>query len=196
MKRYLPYLLIAAGTLMVYFGALDLIESYFGQTVAARSFVSPANTTTATTTRRARTGQTVAELSIPRLKTKLYVLEGDDDQELRRGPGHIPGTAMPGAIGNAVIAGHRDTHFRMLKDIRKGDEILLRTADGEFRYQVRDTAIVAPDDVAPLQPSTETVLHLVTCYPFYWIGSAPKRFVVEASLKKTEWAGGSLRQPM
>ncbi|HXA50268.1 MAG TPA: class D sortase [Candidatus Acidoferrum sp.] len=191
MKRYLPYLLIAGGTLLAYNGALDLIQSYFGQTVAARTFV-PSDTRPS----HARSGDTVAELSIPRLKTRLYVLEGDDDQELRRGPGHMPGTAMPGAIGNAVIAGHRDTHFRVLKDIRKGDEILVRTADGEFRYQVRGTSIVEPEDTAALEPSTDTVLHLVTCYPFSWIGSAPKRFVVEASLEKPEWADGSLRRPM
>jgi sortase A len=195
MKRYLPYILIAAGTLLAYRGALDLIHSYFGQTAAARTFIEPTSKSTSTT-RRAQPGETVAELSIPRLKTRLYVFEGDDDQELERGPGHIPGTAMPGAIGNAVIAGHRDTHFRVLKDIRKGDEILVRTVDGEFRYQVRGTSIVAPEDTAALQPSTDTVLHLVTCYPFYWIGTAPKRFVVEASLEKPEWAGGSFRQPM
>lgn len=193
MKRYLPYVLIAAGTLLAYTGALDLIQSYFGQTVAASTFVRPV---TSTTTSPARRGDTVAELSIPRLKTRLYVLEGDDDRELMRGPGHLPGTAMPGAIGNAVIAGHRDTHFRVLKDIRKGDEIVVRTIDGEFRYQVRATSIVAPEDTAALQPSTSTVLHLVTCYPFSWIGSAPKRFVVEASLEKPEWADGSLRRPM
>jgi len=193
MKRCLPYVLIAAGTLIAYTGALDLIQSYFGQTAAASTFVRPASSTTRS---RARTGDTIAELSIPRLKTRLYVLEGDDDRELARGPGHLPGTAMPGAIGNAVIAGHRDTHFRVLKDIRKGDEIVVRTLDGEFHYQVRATSIVAPEDTAALQPSTNTVLHLVTCYPFYWIGSAPKRFVVEASLEKPEWADGSLRRPM
>jgi sortase A len=191
MKRYLPYVLIAAGTLLAYTGALDLIQSYFGQTVAARTFVRPSTPTT-----RARPGDTVAELSIPRLKTRLYVLEGDDDRDLARGPGHLPGTAMPGAIGNAVIAGHRDTHFRVLKDIRKGDEIVVRTIDGEFRYLVRATSIVPPEDTAALQPSASTVLHLVTCYPFSWIGSAPKRFVVEASLEKPEWADGSLRRPM
>jgi sortase A len=196
MKRYLPYILIAAGTLLAYRGALDLIQSYFGQTAAARTFIEPATSRSTFTTRSARPGETVAELSIPRLKTRLYVFEGDDDQELQRGPGHIPGTAMPGAIGNAVIAGHRDTHFRVLKDIRKGDEIVVRTVDGEFRYQVRGTSIVAPEDTAALQPSTDTLLHLVTCYPFYWIGTAPKRFVVEASLEKLEWAGGATRRPM
>src|SRR5882672_11030855 len=112
MKRYLPYVLIAAGTLLAYTGALDLIQSYFGQTVAARTFVRPA---TSSPSPRARRGDTVPELSIPRLKARLYVLEGDDDRELMRGPGHMPGTAMPGAMGNAVIAGHRDTHFRVLK---------------------------------------------------------------------------------
>src|SRR5262249_41500450 len=124
-----------------------------------------------------------------RLNTELYVVEGDGTAELRRGPGHLVGTAMPGADGNCVIAGHRDTHFRVLKDIREGDDIVLQTDGGQFLYRVRRTEIVAPEDTSALRPTTAAALNLITCYPFYYVGAAPKRFVVEARL------AGSVRRP-
>ncbi len=181
MKRLLSYLLLAAGSWLVFLGARDLIESHLGQTNAARNFNTPppivrANAPTV------RTGDTVAKLSIPRLSAQLYVMEGDDDRELRRGPGHMPGTAMPGARGNSVIAGHRDTHFRVLKDIRKGDDIVVETTAGQFLYRVRNTSIVPSSNTSALQPSAGPTLHLITCYPFYYVGNAPQRFVVEARL--------------
>jgi sortase A len=123
-------------------------------------------------------------LYIPRLKRALYVVEGDDDAELRLGPGHVPGTATPGTTGNAVIAGHRDTHFRALGQLRRGDEVIVQTHEGKFAYRVTGTSIVLPSDVSSLQPGKTPMLHLVTCYPFYWAGPAPKRFVVEARLAK------------
>ena len=124
----------------------------------------------------------MALLTIPRLATQLYVVEGDDARELRRGPGHLADSALPGRRGNCVIAGHRDTHFRALKDIRKGDDILLRTNEGQFLYRVNSTAVVSPSDTRALKPTRGPVLNLITCYPFSYSGSAPKRFVVEASL--------------
>jgi sortase A len=130
-----------------------------------------------------RAGSAMARLSIPRLNAVLYVVEGDDNSDLKRGPGHLIGTAMPGKDGNCVIAGHRDTHFRVLKDIRKGDEILL-SRDGEtFHYRVDEMSIVAPDNLAPLRTSHTPVLNLITCYPFYYVGSAPRRFIVHARLE-------------
>ncbi len=90
---------------------------------------------------------------------------------------------MPGEDGNCLIAGHRDTHFRVLKDIRKGDEILLQTRTGEYRYRVETTQIVSPKNTASLRPTSDAQLHLITCYPFYYVGSAPKRFIVEAQLE-------------
>jgi sortase A len=176
-KRLLSYGLMIAGTTLVFVGTRDLIESHLGQTVAAHNFKTPAPAVL-----RIRNGDTVAKLSIPRLNTQLYVVEGDDDRDLRRGPGHMSGTAMPGTRGNSVIAGHRDTHFRVLKGIRKGDDIVVETNGGQFLYRVRRTDIVPPTDTRALQPSSASVLHLITCYPFYYMGSAPKRFVVEASL--------------
>ena len=89
---------------------------------------------------------------------------------------------MPGSRGNCVIAGHRDTHFRALKDIRNGDDILLQTDDGSFLYRVNSTSVVPPSDTRSLQPTRDAVLNLITCYPFYYAGAAPQRYVVEATL--------------
>jgi sortase A len=130
-----------------------------------------------------RAGGAMARLSIPRLNAVLYVVEGDDNSDLRRGPGHLIGTALPGQDGNCVIAGHRDTHFRVLKDIRKGDEILLSRDGRTFHYRVDEMSIVTPDNLAPLRPSHTPVLNLITCYPFNYVGPAPRRFIVHARLE-------------
>ena len=98
----------------------------------------------------------------------------------RLGVGHIEGTALPGEAGNIGIAGHRDTYFRVLKDIRRDDEIQLQTASGVARYDVDWIQITAPRDGDIVSPTSESALTLVTCYPFYYIGAAPERFVVHA----------------
>jgi sortase A len=179
MKRLLYYLLTAAGTVILFLGTRDLLESHFGQTAAARTFTPAAHPEPR---RTIRLGDTVAKLEIPRLNTQLYVVEGDDDRDLRRGPGHMPGTALPGATGNSVIAGHRDTHFRVLKGIHRGDDIVIDTDAGKFLYRVSKISVVRPSNIAALKASAEPVLHLITCYPFYYAGPAPERFVVEARL--------------
>src|SRR5207245_10421510 len=115
-------------------------------------------------------GDVFARLSIPRVHTALYVVEGVYHDELRRGPGHLEGTAMPGDGGNCVIAGHRDTHFRALRNIRAGDKIEITTARGEFIYRVSGVSIVSPDNTAALRPAGGPVLNLITCYPFSYVG--------------------------
>jgi sortase A len=107
--------------------------------------------------------------------------EGDDGRTLRRAVGHLPGTVLPGQQGNVVIAGHRDTFFRPLRNIHKGDEITLTTLDGSYRYRVDFTEVLAPQDTEVLDNSAGAILTLVTCYPFYFVGPAPKRFIVRAS---------------
>ncbi|SPE21728.1 Sortase family protein (fragment) [Candidatus Sulfotelmatobacter sp. SbA7] len=99
---------------------------------------------------------------------------------MRLGAGHLEGTPLPGEAGNSAIAGHRDTFFRDLKDIRPMDEIQIQTPTALFRYQVDWVKVVDPDDLSVLAPSTESALTLVTCYPFYLVGPAPRRFVVHA----------------
>ena len=98
--------------------------------------------------------------------------------------GYIPGTALPGEAGNVGLAGHRDTFFRQLRDIRPDDEIRVATPDGIFSYRVERTLIVNPTDVWVLDPTSTATLTLVTCYPFTYIGSAPQRFIVRATLMR------------
>jgi sortase A len=108
------------------------------------------------------------------------VVEGTTTTALRRAAGHITGTGMPGVPGNVGIAAHRDTFFRPLRNIRKNDIVTLTTGAGEYRYRVVSTRVVDPGDFSVLNPSDGEILTLVTCYPFYFVGSAPGRFVVRA----------------
>jgi sortase A len=125
-------------------------------------------------------GDVIGEMTIPRLGLKTIVVEGQSAKVLRRAIGHLPETALPGAPGNVALAGHRDGFFRPLRDIRLGDAIALETFDGEFVYRVESTEVVSPSDVQVLEPSRENSLTLVTCYPFYYVGAAPMRFIVRA----------------
>jgi len=177
-KHIAAYFLLSIGCVLLYLGARDLWESRAGQSDAEEILASPPPQKITPTTIPA--GSPVAELSIPRLGTRLFVIEGSGKKELRMGPGHLIGTKMPGTRGNCVIAGHRDTHFRVLKDVRVGDDLLLQTSAGEFLYRVSNTSVVQPMDTRSLQPSSDAVLHLITCYPFSYVGAAPERFVVEA----------------
>jgi sortase A len=126
-------------------------------------------------------GELVGRLEIPRVGVSAIVLEGVGSRTLRRGVGHIPGTDYPTQGGNVGIAGHRDSFFRALKDIGKNDIITLTTPEGTFRYEVEWTRIVRPNDTEVLaEDPGQPALTLVTCYPFYYVGSAPKRFIVRA----------------
>lgn len=125
-------------------------------------------------------GEIVGHMEIPRLGVSAAILQGTTSRTLRHGVGHIQGTAIPGTPGNSGIAGHRDTFFRALKDVREGDEIELKTANVSTRYRVDWARVVHPEDNSVLDPTRESALTLVTCYPFYFIGAAPTRFVVRA----------------
>ncbi|HET7205720.1 MAG TPA: class D sortase [Terriglobales bacterium] len=126
-------------------------------------------------------GSSLGQIEISSIGLTAMIEEGDNGRTLRRAVGHIPGTALPGQHGNIVLAGHRDTFFRPLRNIHKGDEITLTTLDGSYRYRVDFTEVVAPQDTEVLNASAGSTLTLVTCYPFYFVGPAPKRFIVRAS---------------
>jgi sortase A len=122
----------------------------------------------------------IGRIEIPRLLLSVAVVEGADETTLRRAVGHIPGTALPGQSGNVGLAGHRDTFFRPLKDLRIKDELQLSTLNGSFEYEVESLRVVEPDNIGVLASSGENVLMLVTCYPFYYVGAAPQRWIVRA----------------
>ncbi len=125
-------------------------------------------------------GALLGSISIPRVGVSSVIVEGTDDRTLALSVGHIPGTAVPGGEGNVALAGHRDTFFRGLENIRAGDDILLTASGGTQLYQVESTRVVSPDDVYVLNDVGRPLLTLVTCYPFHYVGPAPKRFIVRA----------------
>jgi sortase A len=135
-------------------------------------------------------GPPLAVLKIPKLHIVAPVMEGIGDVALNIGVGRIPGTARPGERGNLGIAGHRDGFFRGLKDITKGDTIELVTTGKTDVYVVDAVNIVKPADVQVLRSSATPAVTLVTCYPFYFVGSAPQRYIVHASLKEQIGSGG------
>jgi sortase A len=122
----------------------------------------------------------LAVLRIPRIHLEVPVLAGTSDVTLNRGVGHIEDTAVPGTNGNSGIAGHRDGFFRGLKDVGPGDLIELDTLQGTQNYRIERTWIVAPEEVSVLDPTPAQSITLVTCYPFYFVGSAPQRYIVRA----------------
>ena len=119
-------------------------------------------------------------LTIEKLNLQVPIYNGADEFNLNRGLGRIKGTARPNEDGNLGISGHRDGFFRVLKDIQNGDEILLHTPEGVETYAVSSVTIVPKDDVSVLDPTEDKTLTVVTCYPFYFVGHAPKRYIVKA----------------
>jgi LPXTG-site transpeptidase (sortase) family protein len=125
-------------------------------------------------------GAVLGRLEIPRLRVSVMVREGVDDATLRKALGHVPGTAIPGRTGNVAVSGHRDTFFRPLRFIRKDDVIRFVTEQGRFEYLVESTRVVTPKNVEVLNATAQPTMTLITCYPFYYLGHAPKRFIVRA----------------
>ena len=115
-----------------------------------------------------------------RIGIAAMIVEGTNGRTLRRAVGHVPGTALPGERGNIAITGHRDTFFRALRNIREGDEVALTTLNGAYHYRIDSMKVVGAEDTEVLNHSAESILTLVTCYPFYFVGPAPKRFIVRA----------------
>ena len=122
----------------------------------------------------------LGRLEVPHAKLSVMLLEGTDESTLNRAVGHIEGTALPGERGNVGIAGHRDSFFRGLAHLERGDELSVTTLEGVAHYQVADLEVVEPTAVDVLAATDHEALTLVTCYPFYYVGDAPQRFIVHA----------------
>jgi sortase A len=175
-SRVLSRILFLGGVLLLAQGGFSVYPFLF-PTSRADVIVPPGSVSNPT----AKPGSYVFQLSFPRQKATFDVVEGTTARALRKGPGHLEGSAMPGSLGNAVVAGHRDTHFRVLKDVAVGDEIQIDIAGALHRYRIVEARVVSPKDVRWLRPESDAaVLTLITCYPFYFVGPAPDRFVVRA----------------
>jgi len=182
--------LTAAGVALALWCASTLIEArYFGAlppppaSVAARA--GTAADVALVPSSPPPAGTWLGRLEAPTVDLSAAVLQGSGDATLARGAGHIEQTALPGQTGNVGIAGHRDTIFRPLRHLHRGDPLVLTTASAVYRYRITSTSIVDPDDVSVLDPTPRPSLTLVTCYPFYFVGHAPRRFIVHADLVAT-----------
>jgi len=127
-----------------------------------------------------RNGDTMGRLEIPRIGVSVMVLHGTEEATLTRGAGHVPGTPSPGGDGNLVVAAHRDTFFRKLEGIRPGDRVRIVTIGHTYEYVVDSSETVDPEDTRVMESRGRQELTLITCYPFYFVGAAPKRFIVHA----------------
>jgi sortase A len=182
--RWLERALLSVGlALGVWCGAV-LLEAHFVAKMPIPDPPKVATTSVPVTTvlPAPGTGAWVAKLDAPSVRLSATVLEGSDDATLARGAGHIEETAFPGQPGNIGIAGHRDTTFRAVRDLRTGDPLELTTGDRTYRYLITKTFIVEPEDVYVLDPGDRPMLTLVTCYPFTFIGHAPHRYIIQAVL--------------
>jgi sortase A len=176
------YVFLSVGIMALGYAGYTVLDRYWYEGVETSKFeaVSVPVAPPAVAAVPIADGGVIGEIEVPRLGLKAIVVQGDSEKLLRRAVGHLPETALPGEAGNVALAGHRDGLFRPLRGVRPGDLITLRTADREFQYQVEWTAVVPPTAVRVLQPTMEPALTLVTCFPFYYVGAAPDRFVVRA----------------
>ena len=129
--------------------------------------------------------QLIGRLEAPAIHLSVMIREGVDDKTLRRAAGHLPSSALPGQAGDFVLLGHRDTFFRALRDVQRGDALRIQTRGGQFTYVVDSLEVTGPDSIR-IEPNKEPSATLITCFPFTYIGPAPRRLVVHARLKTGE----------
>jgi sortase A len=188
--RWLERGLLAVGVALAVWCAAVLLEAQFTKALpvptltVTQSLPGDANDagTRSSSAPAPAPGTVLARLAAPSVDMTATILEGTDDATLSRGAGHIEDTPFPGQPGNIGIAGHRDTVFRPLRGIHVGDPLELTTGDRVYHYRINKTTIVGPDDVYVLDPTKEPTVTLVTCYPFDFVGHAPRRFIVQAQL--------------
>ena len=156
------------------------VQSLYSYALPEIESIARPDTATTMAKRAIGPGDPIGVIEIPRLGLSSVVLESDDTEALLFGVGHLADTPLPWRGGNSVFAGHRDTFFRGLGDIKRNDVIRFRAGDQELSYRVRQTRIVKPTDVEVLAPTKSATLTLITCYPFHYVGPAPKRFIVRA----------------
>lgn len=183
--RWLEFGLFLIGSLLILYCAFVLFESYRFQHAQSLGLdrrrsvgSSPAQATLLVQLENKDSNGW--RLEIERLGLSVMVGEGTNEHQLGLGAGHVSGTSMPGKAGNTAVSAHRDTYFRPLRNIKTDDMIVVTTNEAKFRYKVSSIRLVPPTDLSVLMPHQGETLTLITCYPFYFIGAAPKRFIVLA----------------
>ncbi len=195
-------LLLTAAACLSYYG-WSVLDSRIRQAHESRTFdrareaphaaVAPASPHRSTPP-EAQPVSAIGRISVPRLHLRAMIEEGDDDATLRHAVGHIPGTALPGSAGNVAVAAHRDTFFRGLGELQRNDEIDVDTLHGSFRYRVDQITVVDPSNTSVLAPTVGKTLTLITCFPFHYIGPAPRRFIVQATqISEDRWSPDARR---
>jgi sortase A len=175
--RRIEYVLLAAGLAISGYCGAELLNSHIQQARGARELERLRRNPPATIA----DGTPVGQLQIPNLHLSAVVFEGTSDGILAQGVGHLDASAFPGQAGNVVLAAHRDTFFRSLRHIRRGDLVQVSTPYGVRTYAVDSTEVVKPTETGVMAATATPTLTLITCYPFYYLGHAPKRFIVRAS---------------
>jgi sortase A len=191
LKRLWPSLLIVAGVALLIYVGSQYATMYAAQRRLTQQWqqqnlqlpIQPAGLVT-----------TLTRLTVPAIKLDAVVVEGVNRKDLLMGPGHLPDTPEPGQAGNAVISAHRDTFFRHIHELKKGDYIVVQRAGRQFRYEVTGKKILQPDDVWVTKATPDSQLTLLTCYPTYYIGPAPERLAVFSKLVDASRGGDSAAQ--
>ena len=181
LARWIQRILLAAGFVILGYCGADLLNSHLQQITGNRQLDRLLLNPRGMSTNNVPEGSLVGRVEIPDLRLSAVVFQGTSDSILGRGVGHLDGSALPGQPGNVVLAAHRDTFFRSLRNIHKGDVVRVTTPSGTHVYTVNSTEVVAPTQTSVMDPTAKPSLTLITCYPFYYIGNAPKRFIVQAS---------------
>jgi sortase A len=180
--RATRYVFLAAGIMALGYAGYAVLDRYSYQEAETSKFEMPGVPAASPTIEAVHIadGGVIGEITVARLKLKAIVVQGDSEDLLRRAVGHLAETPLPSEPGNVALAGHRDGLFRPLRGILPGDIITLATTDREYEYEVQWTSVVPPNAVRVLQSTDEPTLTLITCFPFYYVGAAPERFIVRA----------------
>lgn len=185
-RRIVSLALIVFGFLLLGYVGGEYWKMYLSQKNLEAQWEEQAATLNASNHLPLAPEQMLTRLVVPRIGIDAIVIEGASRKDLSEGPGHMLQTAQPGETGNAVITGHRDTFFRHIYELTKGDHIQVQRNGRTFVYEVTSRKIVMPEDVSVIDPTKDPELTLITCYPTYYIGPAPKRLVVFSKLIETD----------
>jgi len=185
-RTFLPVALMLVGLLTLAYVGSEYFAMYREQKALAEEWTKQENDrmrlAREQANQQARVNDGIIRLQIPKIDLDAYVLEGSGRKQLKLGVGRITTSAIPGEVGNAVVTAHRDTFFRHIVELKKGDEIIVRRNGERMVFQMTSNKVVKPSDVSVLKATEFPQLTLITCYPTYYIGPAPERLVVFSKL--------------